>query len=192
MKLTYRFNYYKNFDRLYNLCVISKNLYNQGNYIVIQELEKNKKWIHYYDLQKILSKTKNLEDEINYKLLRAQNHDASKLEEPELSAFTIHTENLAGCTYGSHQYDKFLEALKPALDHHYANNSHHPEHYKNGLEDMTLVDLIEMFVDWKAATLRHNDGNLRKSIEHNSKRFNMNPQLTKIFENTAALIEQKE
>lgn len=122
-------------------------------------------------------------------LIRAQDHDASKLVAPELAGFTIHTENLKGCTYGSHQYDKFLEALKPTLEHHYANNKHHPEHYKNGIEDMDLIDLIEMFVDWKAATLRHNDGNLRKSIELNAKRFNINPQLVKILENTANILD---
>ena len=52
MKYTYKFNYYKNFDRLHNLCVISKNLYNQSNYIVKQELEKNHRWIKNYELQK--------------------------------------------------------------------------------------------------------------------------------------------
>lgn len=122
-------------------------------------------------------------------LTRAQEHDASKLVQPELTAFTLHTENLKSCTYGSHQYDKFLELLKPTLEHHYANNKHHPEHYKNGVNDMNLIDLIEMFVDWKAATLRHNDGNLLKSIEHNTKRFDINPQLAKIFQNTASILD---
>jgi hypothetical protein len=122
---------------------------------------------------------------------RAQKHDASKLVEPELEAFTKHTENLASCTYGSHQYDKFLEELKPALEHHYANNMHHPEHYPNGINGMNLIDLIEMFVDWKAASLRHNDGNLLKSIAINSKRFSIDSQLTKIFENTADILNCK-
>jgi len=125
-------------------------------------------------------------------LTRAQEHDSSKLEDPELKLFTIWTERLAACTYGSETYKEFLEQLKPALDHHYARNRHHPEHYKNGVNDMTLIDLIEMLVDWKAATLRHTDGNLRKSIEHNSKRFRIDSQLTKIFENTAALLDGEE
>ncbi len=50
---------------------------------------------------------------------------------------------------------------------------------------MTLIDLIEMLVDWKAASERHNDGNILKSIEKNSSRFNMGVQLCRIFENTA-------
>ena len=71
---------------------------------------------------------------------RAQEHDASKLESPELESFTVCTERLAGCTYGSEEYEKFLTELKPALEHHYSRNRHHPEHYKNGIEDMTLID----------------------------------------------------
>jgi putative transposase len=72
MQLTYKFNYYKNFSKLHDLCVISKNIYNQGNYLVKQELDKNHKWLRYNDLDKILKITKNLEDEVNYKLLKAQ------------------------------------------------------------------------------------------------------------------------
>jgi hypothetical protein len=120
---------------------------------------------------------------------RAINHDATKMSTPELELFTEVTERLAGCTYGTEEYNKFLNELKPALDHHYARNRHHPEHYANGIEGMTLVDIVEMFCDWKAATLRHNDGNILKSIEHNTKRFNISPQLAQIFKNTAELFD---
>lgn len=120
---------------------------------------------------------------------RGLEHDASKMAAPELEIFAEYTPKLAGSTYGSPEYMGFLEGMKVALDHHYASNRHHPEHWKNGIDDMDLVDLIEMFCDWKAATLRHNDGNILKSIERNSKRFNISPQLTKIFENTAKLLE---
>ena len=65
---------------------------------------------------------------------------------------------------------------------------HHPECHKNGINDMNLLDLIEMFCDWKAASERHNDGNIRKSIEINGKRFNMSDQLVKIFENSVEIL----
>lgn len=52
------------------------------------------------------------------------------------------------------------------------------------INDMNLLDLLEMMIDWKAASERHNDGNIRKSIEINGKRFEMSPQLIRIFENT--------
>ncbi len=120
---------------------------------------------------------------------RADAHDQSKLERPEVALFTEFTPKLAGCTYGSAEYEEFRKKMGPALAHHYARNSHHPEHFKNGIEDMTLLDILEMFVDWKASSIRHHDGNIRKSIEHNANRFGLSPQLVKILENTAALFD---
>ena len=119
---------------------------------------------------------------------RAHRHDQSKLAHPEVALFTEFTPKLAGCTYGSPEYEGYRKALGPALAHHYANNSHHPEFHKNGVEDMNLLDLLEMLVDWQAASERHHDGNIRKSIEINAERFHMNPQLRRIFENTVAVI----
>lgn len=121
-------------------------------------------------------------------LKRAELHDQSKLIPPEVAAFTEHTKNLATSTYGSEEYKAFLksDSLKPALSHHYANNRHHPEHFKNGVDDMNLLDVLEMLCDWKAASERHNDGNIRTSIEKNAERFNLSSQLVRILENTAA------
>lgn len=121
-------------------------------------------------------------------LQRAAVHDNSKLKDPEKELFDEYTPKLADCTYGSEEYKKFLEELKPALDHHYAENSHHPEHYPNGVDDMDLFDLIEMFFDWKAASERHTDGNILRSIEINKDRFELSDQLTSIFKNTARLL----
>lgn len=115
---------------------------------------------------------------------RARRHDQSKLESPEQEIFGETYEELGKTEYGTDAYEKLLERVKPAIDHHYANNRHHPEHWPNGINDMTLLDLIEMLCDWKAATARNKNGNIRKSVEHNSTRFNMSPQLKQIFENT--------
>lgn len=116
---------------------------------------------------------------------RAEHHDASKLVEPELSAFNEVTPLLRQLTYGSPEYAAALEALKPALDHHYAANSHHPEHYPAGIDGMDLLDVLEMLCDWKAATMRHADGDLAKSLEINQDRFKISPQLAAILQNTA-------
>lgn len=78
-----------------------------------------------------------------------------------------------------------LKELQVALQHHYANNSHHPEHYVDGVNGYDLFDLVEMFFDWKAATERHNDGDIYKSIEANKERFKISQQVTDIFTNTA-------
>lgn len=116
---------------------------------------------------------------------RATFHDASKLQEPEKSAFDEYTPKLRNSTYGSEEYESFRAAMKPALDHHYANNSHHPEHYPDGVRGMCLLDIIEMLCDWKAATLRHANGDLRQSIEINQKRFGYSDELKQILINTA-------
>ena len=115
---------------------------------------------------------------------RANVHDDSKLENPEKELFDEYTPKLKDCTYGSDEYKEFLKGLKVALDHHYQNNSHHPEHYENGVNGFDLFDLIEMFFDWKAATERHADGNIMKSIEINQKRFKYSDELKQIFINT--------
>lgn len=116
---------------------------------------------------------------------RSVDHDQSKLESPEREVFDEMTPKLAASTYGSDEYKGFLAAMKPALDHHYANNSHHPEHYPDGIRGMSLLDVLEMLCDWKAATMRHNDGDLRKSIEINQKRFGYSDELKRILLNTA-------
>lgn len=118
-------------------------------------------------------------------LKRGKIHDDSKLKSPEKELFDEYTPKLKGVEYGSPEYKEFLKGLKVALDHHYANNSHHPEHYPNGVNDFDLFDLMEMFMDWKAATERTKDGNIHKSIQLNKDRFGLSDQLVAIFENTA-------
>ncbi len=115
---------------------------------------------------------------------RAAKHDLSKLESPEKEGFDEVTGRLKNCTYGSDEYKGFLKELQPILAHHYAHNSHHPEHYENGIDGMSLLDVIEMFCDWKAATERHADGNIERSIQINTGRFQMTPQFAAILENT--------
>jgi len=121
-------------------------------------------------------------------LNRSKNHDQSKLFSPEKEIFDEYTPKLANSTYGSDEYKSFLAAMKPGLDHHYKMNSHHPEHYENGIKDMSLLDVIEMLCDWKAATMRHNDGDIRKSIEINQKRFGYSDELKRILINTLPYI----
>ena len=117
---------------------------------------------------------------------RAQKHDQSKLEEPEKSAFDrLKALSLSGLAYGSEEYRACLRKEKPAIEHHYKANSHHPEFYENGLEGMSLFDVLEMLLDWKAATERMKDGgDIRRSLEINRDRFKISPQLESILANT--------
>jgi hypothetical protein len=115
---------------------------------------------------------------------RGIEHDASKLVSPEREIFAERTSDLAETVYASAEYETLVKGGQVAIDHHYANNRHHPEHWPDGIEDMDLVDLMEMLADWAAATKRNKNGNIHKSIEVNSPRFKMTPQLAKILENT--------
>ena len=117
-------------------------------------------------------------------LVRSEIHDNSKLESPEKEIFDQVTPKLRGLTYGSDEYKAAIAELGEALTHHYANNSHHPEHYPNGVNGMSLLDVVEMFCDWKAASERHADGDFAKSLEISRKRFGISDQLAGIFENT--------
>jgi hypothetical protein len=126
---------------------------------------------------------------LNELIDRAEKHDQTKLESPEVEGFTIVTPKLAGSTYGSEEYKGFLAELKPTLEHHYSRNRHHPENHKSGINDMNIIDICEMLCDWKAATIRHTNGNLKKSIEYNKDRFDMSSQLVKILENSISLFD---
>jgi len=121
---------------------------------------------------------------------RANHHDDSKLESVEADAFDKMSPKLHEETYNSVEYKELLEKeLKAALVHHYARNRHHPEHFENGIQDMDLIDLIELFCDWKASSLRQDDGNLLKSIDSNQERFHFSKELAMIFKNTARFFE---
>lgn len=155
----------------------------------------------------------NLNRVIRALIHRAEVHDQSKLEEPELSVFNEYTPKLAESTYGSDEYKSFLEGMKAGLDHHYAQNDHHPEHFYDpdpvvsysageptsrwnrapltGIQAMDLVQLVEMLCDWKAATERHEDGDIRRSIEVNQERFGYGDELKQILLNTLDVIEAR-
>lgn len=117
-------------------------------------------------------------------LQRGIEHDRSKLESPEIEIFTEYTPKLKHSTYGSDEYKGFLEGMKEGLDHHYAFNSHHPEFFQHGINGMDLFDILEMLCDWKAAVMRHNDGDIMRSLEINKDRFNISDQLFSILKNT--------
>ena len=115
---------------------------------------------------------------------RGERHDASKLGEAEKPYFDAIGPNLRDLVYDSEAYRAAKERLRPALVHHYAHNSHHPEHYPEGVAGMDLIDLIEMYCDWAAATLRSKNGDVPRSIELNIERFGIGEPLSDILRNT--------
>ena len=115
---------------------------------------------------------------------RAAKHDASKFNSPEAEIFAQNTPKLAKTEYGTPAYQQLLEETKVAITHHYSKNDHHPEHFTLGIEEMDLLQVTEMLCDWIAATERNKNGNIHKSIEVNTDRFKLSPQLVNILKNT--------
>lgn len=101
--------------------------------LTLEEIETNKETFRH-----ILTIRSLLMQAIQELIKRANNHDNSKLEPPEVNTFTKYTSKLKEMEYGSEEYKQCLIDMKPALDNHYAHNSHHPEHYENGINDMKL------------------------------------------------------
>jgi len=116
---------------------------------------------------------------------RAVHHDASKFGPVEFPVFAAETATLKGLTYGSEEYKAALVRMRPAIEAHYAGNRHHPEHHLGGIHMMTLIDLIEMLADWKAAGERHADGSLARSIILNAERFGYDGKFAAMLARTA-------
>lgn len=125
-------------------------------------------------------------------MVRQQEHDQSKRFDPEKELFDKYTPKLAGMTYGSDEYKECLVKMRSALEHHYANNDHHPEFWGGRVDGMHLLAIIEMLCDWKAASMRHNDGDILKSIEINQDRFGYGDELKQIFINTVRFLSWAE
>lgn len=111
-------------------------------------------------------------------------HDRTKLQALEFDGFVSTREKFKKANYGSPEYQECIKLTKPAVDHHYANNRHHTGFHKDGINDMTLVDLIEMIADWRAAARRSPDKKLEDTLEYAVKKYKIEPQLAKIMINT--------
>ena len=52
--------------------------------------------------------------------------------------------------YGSPEYKASLKELGPALEHHYKENKHHPEHWLNGIKVLEFEAWTPDWYDRKA------------------------------------------
>ncbi|MAZ17915.1 MAG: hypothetical protein CL535_16495 [Ahrensia sp.] len=117
---------------------------------------------------------------------RGARHDASKFDPVEMHPLQKMQEMIdegGPAPYGTEEYKRRTAILGPMLKHHYENNSHHPEHYENGVNCMDLFDVVEMFFDWKAASERGEESAM--NISHACAKYKIDEQLTGIFRNTA-------
>ena len=116
---------------------------------------------------------------------RGEAHDRSKLGPEEKPWLDELTPRLKSQVYGSAEYNAVTAQHRAAISRHYAANSHHPEFYVDGVGGMDLIDVIEMFCDWKAASERTRGGGIEQSLAINIEKFKIEPQLAAILRNTA-------
>lgn len=104
---------------------------------------------------------------------RALMHDHSRLCRDELEGFSKIRHIPFQRDMASPEYQASLRREVVGL--HWSRNRHHPEFYPGGYPDMTLLDIIEMAADWRAAGYTYKDqdfeGNLVKLFE----RFEIGP-----------------
>lgn len=117
--------------------------------------------------------------------IRGRQHDLSKfspVEAEPLQAMQDLIDREGPALYGTDEYRRRTALLGPMLDHHYAHNSHHPEHYPDGIAGMDLLDLVEMFHDWKAASERGGDSAI--GLSYCVEKYGIPPMLASILQNT--------
>ena len=67
--------------------------------------------------------------------------------------------------------------------------SHEREHHEpGGIHAMNLIQLTEMLCDWIAATRRHADGDIHRSIDQNAERFGYGDELCRLLHDTVDAI----
>ncbi len=122
---------------------------------------------------------------------RAAIHDNSKFESVEFGPYDKAFPEFKKYAFGSPEMKAVYESIQSALQHHYEQNRHHPEHFENGINDMHLVDVLEMVCDWLAASKRSQTG-IEKGLEINKERYGIDDQLFQVISNTVHAILTEE
>ncbi len=132
---------------------------------------------HIRSVRRLLNK---FADILRYK---GEVHDKSKLEDPELYGWAA-MDLEPRYEYGSADYYDKLNRFADVFHHHYMVNSHHPEHFKNPEQEMTLIDMIEMLCDWFAYKENVPLEEGLKLIEDQCDRFNFSKTIKSLLTNT--------
>jgi len=122
---------------------------------------------------------------------RALQHDLSKLSPTELEGFVRINRAAREHPYGSEEYRASMDAEKGpsgCITHHYERNSHHPEFFASP-KDMGFLDIIEMVLDWKAASDTYGSMTLRGSLPHHRARFDFSDEQWWLIESVVAWID---
>ena len=109
-------------------------------------------------------------------------HDRSSYEAPERLIVARNKRLLFNRSVGkSTTLMKGATELLHAVSTHYKKNRHHPEHWSNGVWDMTLVDVIEMVCDWRSTGC---------NIEDRLTKYHIDGPLADVIRSTNRMLEQ--
>ena|SRR5260221_9161555 len=115
---------------------------------------------------------------------RAAIHDNSKFMPEEYEPYDKAFPELQKYAFGTKELQAVYDKIRPALQHHFAFNDHHVEHFEHGVNDMTLIQLIEMVCDWLAASERSKTS-IEMGLEINKEKYGIDDQTFAIILNTA-------
>lgn len=104
---------------------------------------------------------------------RSLAHDLSKLSTDEIEGFVRINRAAREHAYGSEEYVESMRREKAptgCITLHLSRNSHHPEFHEND-RDMGWLDIIEMVLDWKAASDTYGKNTLRDGLAVHRERF---------------------
>lgn len=128
-----------------------------------------------------------MEQEISNKYIPKMNHllerisfyksDIDDIKSPIIKKYL--EDEIEHCT---NEYNVVVSEMESIVNSHFKDNRHHPRHFKNGINDMNLVDIMEMLSDWLA--LSNNNENIIDIINKNKTKFKLGDQLESILINT--------
>lgn len=107
-------------------------------------------------------------------MLRADTHDLSKFAPDEFGGM-IEIDRIAD-EQGLNS-PAYMEALSGgAIQLHQSRHPHHPEYHSRGIEDMSLLDIVEMVCDWKAANQLRGHPAWGESVQMMADRLNLSSE----------------
>lgn len=120
---------------------------------------------------------------------RAVVHDSSKYSLDEFEGFKEINRIARETPFGSQAYKDSIKDNR-AVSLHYSRNTHHPEHYQGGIDEMSLLDIVEMLCDWKAASETYGLTAFKESLEIQKDRYKLTPEQWYMIRKVAECLDE--
>lgn len=117
---------------------------------------------------------------------RALKHDLSKLSSTEWEGLVAINSIAREQGYASPDYQASLQS--DMVKAHWAANDHHPEHFEQGIAEMSLCAIIEMVCDWKAVAVQKKL-HFYDILKENYERFKVTPEQKYLIERIVMELE---